>query len=68
MRDFFASKEREQIVNLSVPQSVRTQNYVRANELPETVAVRLLKFKLESGEEVVLLTTLCDQKKWVWLF
>lgn len=64
VRDFFASNEREQIVNLSVPQSVRTQNYVPAHELPETVRVRLLKFTLESGEEEVLLTTLCDPKKY----
>jgi len=62
--EFFNSGERERIVSLSVPQSVRTQKYVREMELPETVEVRLLKFKLESGEEEVLLTTLCDRKKY----
>jgi hypothetical protein len=62
--EFFNSGERERIVNLSLPQSVRTQKYVRENQLPETVRVRLLKFKLESGEEEVLLTTLCDTKKY----
>jgi hypothetical protein len=62
--DFWASAQREQIVTISVPPSVRTQNYVREQELPETVEVRLLKFKLTSGEEEVLLTTLCDQKEY----
>jgi len=62
--EFFNSRERERIVSLSVPQSVRTQKYVCEHQLPETVRVRLLKFKLENGEEEVLLTTLCDVKKY----
>jgi hypothetical protein len=62
--DFFASAQRERLVTLSVPQSSGTQKYVREHELPETIEVRLLKFKLETGEEEVLLTTLCDQKKY----
>ena len=62
--DFYASAEREQIVKLSVPLSVRTQKYVKAHNLPLEVEVRLLKFKLETGAEEVLLTTLCDKKKY----
>lgn len=62
--DFYASQEREQIVEISVPQSVRTQKYVKEHQLPEIIQVRLLKFKLENGEEEVLLTTLTDQKKY----
>jgi hypothetical protein len=62
--EFFNSRERERIVSLNMPQSVKTQKYVREHQLPETVPVRLLKFKLENGEEEVLLTTLCDQKKY----
>lgn len=62
--EFFKSSERERLVTLTVPQSVRTQKYVKEHNLPETIEVRLLKFKLESGEEEVLLTTLCDQKKY----
>jgi len=62
--EFFQSGERERIVKLSVPQSVRTQKYVKENDLPEAVTVRLLKFKLANGEEEVLLTTLCDRKKY----
>ena len=62
--EFFQSGETEQLVKLSVPQSVRTQKYVKENNLPTEVRVRLLKFQLENGEEEVLLTTLCDQKKY----
>ena len=62
--EFFQSSDRERVVSLTVPQSVRTQKYVKENNLPETIEVRLLKFKLESGEEEVLLTTLGDQKKY----
>jgi hypothetical protein len=62
--EFFQSSEKEKLISLTVPQSVRTQKYVKENNLPETIEVRLLKFKLENGEEEVLLTTLCDQKKY----
>jgi hypothetical protein len=49
--------EKERIITLNVPESVRTKKYVEAFNLPETVQVRLLKFKLENGEEEVLLTS-----------
>jgi hypothetical protein len=62
--EFFQSRDKERMVSLSVPQSVRTQKYVTANNLPTEVTVRLLKFKLANGEEEVLLTSLCDQKKY----
>jgi hypothetical protein len=62
--EFFASPAREQIVTLSVPQSVRTQKFVKEHNLPGEIKVRLLKFKLECGEEEVLLTTLLDQKEY----
>lgn len=64
VRDFFQSSDKERIVTLTVPQSALTQKYVKENNLPEAIEVRLLKFKLESGEDEVLLTTLCDQKKY----
>jgi hypothetical protein len=62
--EFFQSEDKERIVTLSVPQSARTQKYVKEHNLPETIEARLLKFKLENGEEEVLLTTLVDQKKY----
>jgi hypothetical protein len=62
--EFFRSAEKEKVITLSVPQNVRTQKYVKEHNLPETIKVRLLKFKLENGEEEVLLTTLCEQKKY----
>lgn len=62
--EFFQSSERERWVDLTVPQSVRTQKYVKEHQLPAQIRVRLLKFKLASGEQEVLLTTLIDQKKY----
>jgi hypothetical protein len=62
--EFFKSNDNERIVTLNVPQSVRTKKYVQENNLLQEVQVRLLKFKLDSGEEEVLLTTLCDVKKY----
>lgn len=62
--EFFQSRERERLVTLKMPQRVCTKKYVQEHELPTEVRVRLLKFKLRTGEQEVLLTTLCDQKKY----
>ena len=64
VRDFIQSSDQDRIVRLTVSQSSRTQKYVKENNLPAEIGVRLLKFKLETGETEVLLTTLCDQKKY----
>jgi len=64
VEDFWASKERERIVWLPVSQCWRTRKYVKEQGLAEEIEVRLLKFRLKTGEEEVLLTTLCDQKKY----
>jgi len=62
--EFFKSTDKERIVTLQVTEAVRTKQYVKQHNLPEAVEVRLLKFKLENGEEEVLLTTLCAVKKY----
>lgn len=64
VNEFWESEDRERIVLLRVSQRAATRKFVKENNLPEEVTVRLLKFRLESGEEEVLLTTLCDQKKY----
>lgn len=64
VNEFWRSEEREQIVKLKVPQSEKTKKYVRREELAEEIEVRLLKFDLESREQEVLLTTLCDQQEY----
>ncbi len=51
-------------MRLGVALSPQTKAFVKAHALPEEVMVRLMKFRLESGEEEVLLTTLCDVKKY----
>jgi hypothetical protein len=62
--EFFASEETERIVTLQMPQTSKTRKYVSQNNLPESVTVRLIKFTLESGEVEVLLTTLCDRRRY----
>lgn len=62
--DFVASDEVDRVVKLSCPRRSQTRAAVRAQNLPETVTVRLLKFRLPSGETEVLLTSLCDQQSY----
>jgi hypothetical protein len=64
VEDFWASKDRERIVTLKVSQCSRTKKFVKEQGLPEEVLVRFMKFRLTTGEQEVLLTTLCDQKKY----
>jgi hypothetical protein len=62
VNDFWKSDRTEAVVTLTVPQSVKTQKFVRQHHLPEEITVRLLKFTLDTGETEVLLTTLIDQR------
>ena len=64
VEDFWLSKERERIVWLKVSQCSRTKKFVKEQGLAEEILVRLMKFRLDTGEEEVLLTTLCDVKKY----
>jgi hypothetical protein len=64
VNEFWHSADRERIVLLRVGHSAKTRQFVKEHGLPEEVVIRLLKFRLASGEEEVLLTTLCDQKKY----
>lgn len=64
VNEFWESEEREQIVKLPMPQTAKTRRYVKEEGLATEIEVRLLKFKLASGEEVVILTTLCDWEEY----
>lgn len=64
VEEFWQSDKTDAIVTLNVSQFAKTQRYVRHHNLPESVRVRLLKFKLPSGETEVLLTTLCDRRQY----
>ena len=64
VEEFWESDKLEAIVTLPVSQSAETQRFVRKHKLPKSVRVRLLKFTLPTGETEVLLTTLCDRKKY----
>lgn len=61
---FWESTATEQIVTLELPQSPQTRKYVRENDLSTSVRVRLVKVLLETGETEVLLTTLCDRRRY----
>ena len=61
---FWQSDQREALVTLPVSQSATTQRFVREHALPTSVPVRLLKFTLPTGETEVLLTTLCDRRRY----
>ncbi len=61
---FWQSDKIEAIVTLKVSQVYKTQQFVKAHGLPESVTVRLLKFTLPTGETEVLLTTLCDRRRY----
>lgn len=62
VRDFWAGDLTEQVVTLPCPTTPATRAFVKAQQLPPAVRVRLLKFTLPTGETEVLLTTLCDQR------
>lgn len=59
-QDFWHSDEKERQIELSVPTTATTREFVKQHNLPETIAVRLIRVLLPSGETEVLLTTLLD--------
>jgi Transposase DDE domain len=64
VNEFRVSDDTERIVTIELPTTGKTRKYVREHKLPESVTVRLIKFTLESGEVEVLLTTLCDRRRY----
>ena len=64
VNDFWKSADTERVVTLPCSQRKTTRADVRALGLPAQVRVRLLKFTLETGEQEVLLTTLCDTERY----
>lgn len=64
VNQFWASTQTEAVVLLQMPQSPQTRKYVRQHKLPESVRVRLIKFTLSTGETEVLLTSLCDRRRY----
>jgi len=64
VQEFWHSDDTEWLVNLPLPQTQETRAFVREHGLPEQVPVRLIKVTLDTGETEVLLTTLCDQRRY----
>lgn len=61
---FWESTATDQLVTIEMPQYHPTRKYVRDNDLPTSVQVRLVKVLLDSGEIEVLLTTLRDRRRY----
>jgi hypothetical protein len=64
VQEFWNSDDTEWLVDLPCPQTPETRAFVRQEGLPESVPVRLIKVTLDTGETEVLLTTLCDQRRY----
>jgi hypothetical protein len=64
VQDFWASESTEQVVTLPCPTTPSTRAFVKERNLPMQVRVRLMKFTLPTVETKVLLTTLCDQRRY----
>jgi Transposase DDE domain len=59
---FIKSDRIDEIVSLKV--TARQKKFVKENELPEEIAVRLVKVKLENGDTEVLITSLQDRREY----
>lgn len=64
VEEFLKSGKEDALVKLAVGHRSNTETKVKAERLAMQVEVRLLKFKLESGEDEIILTTLLDQEKY----
>jgi hypothetical protein len=60
VKAFWDSPAQDQVLELTAPDAAGLRERVRHGLLPATLRVRLLKFRLPSGETEVLLTDLCD--------
>jgi Transposase DDE domain len=61
---FWNSDAPEQLIELSLPTTPATREFVKQHNLPTTLKVRLIRVLLPSGETEVLMTTLLDTKRY----
>jgi Transposase DDE domain len=64
VQEFWDSDDTERLVALPLSQTPETRAFVRREGLPKSIPVRLIKVTLDTGETEVLLTTLCDQRRY----
>lgn len=57
---FWHGEQKEQILDLPLPKTAATREFVKKHGLPTTIKVRLIRVLLPSGETEVLLTTLLE--------
>lgn len=60
VKAFWDSAATDRVIELSAPDAAGLRELVRQGVLPPKIHVRLLKFRLPSGETEVLVTDLCD--------
>jgi len=73
IQDFIDGKIDDEIVKLNLPESYNMHSFVKENNLPNNIKIRLVKVVLNNGEKEYLATTLLDQKKYMiedfqWLY
>jgi Transposase DDE domain len=61
---FWHSDEPERLIELSLPTTHATREFVKQHNLPTTTTVRLIRVLLPTGETEVLLTTLLDAERY----
>ena len=61
--EFWEAQQQEQEISIAVPQSAR--EFVKQENLPTELRVRLVRVMLEGGETEVLATTLLDKQTYV---
>jgi hypothetical protein len=61
---FWHSDEPERLIELPLPTTPATREFVKQHNLPSTVTVRLIRVLLPTGETEVLLTTLLDAERY----
>jgi hypothetical protein len=61
---FWHSDEPERLIELSLPTTHATREFVKQHNLPTTTTVRLIRVLLPTGETEVLLTTLLDTERY----
>jgi hypothetical protein len=60
VKAFWDSPAQDQVIDLAAPDAAGLRQKVRQGLLPARLRLRLLKFRLPSGQTEVLLTDLCD--------
>jgi hypothetical protein len=65
IQDFIDGVIEDEIIKVKLPISYKMRGFVKENNLPTNIKIRLVKVVLNNGEKEYLATTLLDQKKYM---